>query len=103
MLARLQTDVTPLHYLLAMMLGAAQTQLIRVAAEIGLADLVKHGPQSIDAGRGDRHRGGCLGARLARARQSRVLAEAAPDQYVGPRRRLCCKGTIPVRCGTMRC
>ena len=40
--------IPPLHCLLVMMLGVAQTQLLRVAAEIGIADLVKDGHQSID-------------------------------------------------------
>jgi hypothetical protein len=34
--------------LLAMMLGAAQTQLIRLMAQLGIADLLKEGPQSAE-------------------------------------------------------
>jgi hypothetical protein len=38
----------PRNQLLQMMLGVAQTQLIRVAAELGIADLVRAGPQSVE-------------------------------------------------------
>ena len=37
------------NHLLSMTLGVAQTQLLRVAAELGIADLVKDGPRSIEA------------------------------------------------------
>ena len=37
------------NHLLSMTLGVAQTQLLSVAAELGIADLVKDGPRSIEA------------------------------------------------------
>lgn len=42
-------DVPPAHHLLAMMFGNVQTQLIRVAAQLRIADLLKDGPQPIAA------------------------------------------------------
>jgi len=82
--ARLQSEVAPLHQLLAMMLGVAQTQLIRVAAEIGLADLVKDGPQSIDALAAATGAQAPALARVLRGLVSLgVLAETAPDQFAG--------------------
>lgn len=76
--------VPPLHHLLSMMLGVAQTQLIRIAAEIGLADLVKGGPQSIDA---LAMATGTQAAALARVLRGLatlgVLAETAPSQFAG--------------------
>jgi hypothetical protein len=38
---------SPAHALLAMMLGAAQTQLLSVAAQLRLADLIQAGTTSI--------------------------------------------------------
>lgn len=40
-------DVPPAHHLLAMMFGTVQTHLIRVAAQLRLADLLKDGHKSI--------------------------------------------------------
>jgi hypothetical protein len=40
-------DIPPAHHLLAMMFGTVQTQLIRVAAQLRIADLLKDGPKSI--------------------------------------------------------
>lgn len=42
-------DVPPAHHLLAMMFGNVQTQLIRVAAQLRIADLLKDGPKPIAA------------------------------------------------------
>src|SRR2546425_6632097 len=42
-------DVPPAHHLLAMMFGTVQTHLIRVAAQLRIADLLKDGPQPITA------------------------------------------------------
>lgn len=40
-------DVPTVHHLLAMMFGTVQTHLIRVAAQLRIADLLKDGPKSI--------------------------------------------------------
>ncbi|HXV84939.1 MAG TPA: methyltransferase, partial [Candidatus Binatia bacterium] len=42
------TDISPAHQLLPMMLGVAQTQLLRVAAQLGIADLLKGEPKSLE-------------------------------------------------------
>jgi len=42
-------DVSPAHHLLAMMFGTVQAQLVRVAAQLRVADLLKDGPQPIAA------------------------------------------------------
>lgn len=42
------TDIAPAHQLLPMMLGVAQAQLLRVAAELGIADLLKDGPKLLE-------------------------------------------------------
>jgi predicted transcriptional regulator len=42
-------DVSAAHHLLAMMFGTVQAQLIRVAAQLRIADLLKDGPQPITA------------------------------------------------------
>jgi hypothetical protein len=77
-------DVLPLHHLLSMMLGVAQTQLIRVAAEIGLADLVKDGPQSIDALAAETGTDAPALARVLRGLVGLgVLAETAPQEFAG--------------------
>jgi hypothetical protein len=82
--ARLSPDVAPLHQLLSMMLGVAQTQLIRVAAEIGLADLVKDGPQSIDALALATGTQAPALARVLRGLTSLgVLVETAPQHFAG--------------------
>lgn len=40
-------DVPPAYHLLSMMFGTVQTQLIRVAAQLRIADLLKDGPKPI--------------------------------------------------------
>jgi hypothetical protein len=40
-------DASPIHRLLAMMMGTVQTQLICVAAQLWIADLLKDGPKPI--------------------------------------------------------
>lgn len=40
-------EVSPAHRLLAMMFGTVQAQLVRVAAQLRIADLLKDGPQSL--------------------------------------------------------
>lgn len=40
-------ESSPIHQLLAMMFGTVQAQLVRVAAQLRIADLLKDGPQSI--------------------------------------------------------
>lgn len=42
-------DGPPAHSLLSLMFGTVQTHLIRVAAQLRIADLLKDGPQSIAA------------------------------------------------------
>jgi len=42
-------DVSPAHHLLAMMFGTVQAQLVRVAAQLRIADHLKDGPQPIAA------------------------------------------------------
>jgi hypothetical protein len=41
-------DVSLAQQLLAMTLGVAQTQVLCVAAQLGLADLVRDGPQTVE-------------------------------------------------------
>jgi hypothetical protein len=43
------SDVPPAHHLLALMFGTVQTQLVRVAAQLRIADHLKDGPQPIVA------------------------------------------------------
>ena len=82
----LSADVPLLHQLLAMMTGVAPTQLIRVAAEIGLADLVKDGPQSIDALAAATGTKPAALTRVLRGLASAgVLAETAPNSTEAPR------------------
>jgi hypothetical protein len=84
MLAHSGTDPASLNNLLSMMLGVAQTQLIRVAAEVGLADLVKDGPQSIDTLAVATGIDALALARVLRALTAiGVLAETAPQQFAG--------------------
>jgi DNA-binding IclR family transcriptional regulator len=40
--------LSPTHHLLAMLMGNVQTQLIRVAAQLGLADLLKDSPKGVE-------------------------------------------------------
>ena len=47
--ASLAPDVPPAHQLLAMMFGHVQTHVIRVAAQLRLADLLQDGPKPIAA------------------------------------------------------
>jgi hypothetical protein len=76
--------IPPLHRLLPMMLGVAQTQLIRAAAEMGLADLVKDGPQSIEAFAAATGADPLALARVLRGLCSiGVLAETAPQRFAG--------------------
>jgi hypothetical protein len=80
--AQPSTDVPALHRLLAMTLGVAQTQLIRVAVETGLADLVKDGPRSVDALAAATGVDALVLARVLRGLTSiGVLAETAPQQF----------------------
>jgi hypothetical protein len=75
-------DLNPLHRLLSMMLGVAQTQLIRVAAEMELADLVKDGPQSLDTLAATTGADALALSRVLRGLTSiGVLAETAPQQF----------------------
>ena len=41
------TDVSPAHHLLALMFDHIQTHLIRVAAQLRIADLLQDGPQPL--------------------------------------------------------
>ena len=41
-------NISPVHQLLPMMLGVAQTQLLRVAVELGIADRLKGEPKSLE-------------------------------------------------------
>jgi len=76
--------IPPLHCLLVMMLGVAQTQLLRVAAEIGIADLVKDGHQSIDTLAAATGTDALALARVLRGLAGiGVLAETAPQQFAG--------------------
>ena len=40
-------NVSPAHHLLALMFGHIQTRLIRVAAQLRIADLLQDGPQPL--------------------------------------------------------
>jgi len=65
-----------------MMLGVAQTQLLRVAVEIGIADLVKDGPRSIDTLAAATGTDALALARVLRGLASiGVLAEITPQQF----------------------
>ena len=82
--AHVSADTTSLHHLLSMMLGFAQTQLIRFAAETGLADLVKDGPQSIDVlAVATGTNAVALGRVLRGLTSIGMLAETVPRQFAG--------------------
>jgi hypothetical protein len=72
------------NHLLSMTLGVAQTQLLSVAAELGIADLVKDGPRSIEALATET---GTEVSVLARALRGLagigVLAETGPQLFAG--------------------
>ena len=72
------------NHLLSMTLGVAQTQLLRVAAELGIADLVKDGPRSIEALATETGTEVSVLARVLRGLAGiGVLAETGPQLFAG--------------------
>ncbi|MGE3542108.1 MAG: methyltransferase dimerization domain-containing protein [Candidatus Tectimicrobiota bacterium] len=70
------------HPLLAMMLSAAQSQLLRVAAELGIADLVREGPKTVAELAAATGTQVAALARIMRALTAlELVAETAPQQY----------------------
>lgn len=74
---------SPMHQLLAMMLGTVQAQLVRAAAQLRIADLLKDGPQSIATLAEATQIPATSLARVLRALAALCLVqETAPDLFI---------------------
>ncbi|MBX9252497.1 ArsR family transcriptional regulator [Desmonostoc muscorum CCALA 125] len=80
---RLSSDAPPARALLAMIFGAVQTQLLSVAAQLGIPDLLKDSPKSVKALAEVTGTQEPALSRLLRALTDLgIVVETAPEQFI---------------------